>query len=446
MNDKIKEWIRSFLDDLKKDVEGKTLNSIIKHKKYGNLNLKDKGNIGNFIQEVVFNVKRNNSKESDIKEYGIEIKVTPIKKNTNNNYSSKERLVCNLINYKEIITESDFYCSSFMKKNRYMLLCFYLFDKDVYKSKILKLSLIDLASLNEINQIEKDYNLIKNKVIDGFAHKISGSDTIILEACTKGSKKSILTSQPNNPIKAKRRAYALKSKFVTNLFFESLYNNNNNVLSELNTPKDVIFELSKYKNWSVLDLCSKFNVSNKSKSFRYKLILGILGCKDISLIPGISKYDISVKTIILEKGGNLVENIPIIKVDNSDICREFYDSSFYYEITKPVIYVIFKKTSDNTILHDIVILDILKDERILKNAEIVYNHTRRLYLSGNVKEVSIKNNIYNFKKISDNLDFHVRPKALNSNDTYITPYGERITKQAFWLNNSTFLEIYNKNK
>lgn len=444
MNDKIKEWIRSFLDDLKKDVEGKTLNSIIKHKKYGNLNLKDKGNIGNFIQEVVFNVKRNNSKESDIKEYGIEIKVTPIKKNTNNNYSSKERLVCNIINYKEIITESDFYCSSFMKKNRYMLLCFYLFDKDVYKSKILKLSLIDLASLNEINQIEKDYNLIKNKVIDGFAHKISGSDTIILEACTKGSKKSILTSQPNSPINAKRRAYALKSKFVTNLFFESLYNNN--VLSELNTPKDVIFELSKYKNWSVLDLCSKFNVSNKSKSFRYKLILGILGCKDISLIPGISKYDISVKTIILEKGGNLVESIPLIKVDNSDICREFYDSSFYYEITKPVIYVIFKKTSDNTILHDIVILDILKDERILKNAEIVYNHTRRLYLSGNVKEVSIKNNIYNFKKISDNLDFHVRPKALNSNDTYITPYGERITKQAFWLNNSTFLEIYNKNK
>lgn len=448
MNDKIKEWIRSFLDDLKKDVEGKTLNSIIKHKKYGNLNLKDKGNIGNFIQEVVFNVKRNNSKESDIKEYGIEIKVTPIKKNTNNNYSSKERLVCNIINYKEIITESDFYCSNFMKKNRYMLLCFYLFDKDVYKSKILKLSLIDLASLNEINQIEKDYNLIKNKVIDGFAHKISGSDTIILEACTKGSKKSILTSQPNSPIKAKRRAYALKSKFVTNLFFDSLYNNNNNnnVLLELNTPKDVIFELSKYKNWSVLDLCSKFNVSNKSKSFRYKLILGILGCKDISLIPGISKYDISVKTIILEKDGNLVESIPLIKVDNSDICREFYDSSFYYEITKPVIYVIFKKTSDNTILHDIVILDILKDERILKNAEIVYNHTRRLYLSGNVKEVSIKNNIYNFKKISDNLDFHVRPKALNSNDTYITPYGERITKQAFWLNNSTFLEIYNKNK
>ena len=172
-------------------------------------------------------------------------------------------------------------------------------------------------------------------------------------------------------------------------------------------------------------------MSNKSKSFRYKLILGILGCNDISLIPGISKYDISVKTIILEKGGNLVESIPLIKVDNSDICREFYDSSFYYEITKPVIYVIFKKTSDNTILHDIVILDILKDERILKNAEIVYNHTRRLYLSGNVKEVSIKNNIYNFKKISDNLDFHVRPKALNSNDTYITPYGERITKQAF---------------
>ncbi|WPL38832.1 MutH/Sau3AI family endonuclease [Malacoplasma iowae] len=444
MNKKVKEWMNIFFEEIKKDVEGKTLASIMKYKNYQELNLKDKGNIGNFIQEVVFNIERNNSKEYDIKEYGIEIKVTPIKKNTNDNYSSKERLVCNVINYNEIISESDFYNSSFIKKNRYMLLCFYLFNNDIYKSKILKLSLIDLISLNEIVQIEKDYEVIKNKVVNGFAHEISGSDTLILEACTKGSKKSIFTTQPNNLIKAKRRAYALKSKFVTKLFFESF--NKNNCILMLNTPNDVIYEILKYKGWSISNLCHKFNVSNKSKSFRFKLILGILGCKHISKVPGISSYDISVKTITLEKNNNLVESIPLIKVDNSDICNDFYDSSFYYEISKPIMFVIFKKNLDNIFLHDVIMVDLLKHKKLLENAKIVYEDTKNIYENGSAKSINSKKNLYNFKKISDNLDFHIRPKASNKDDTYITPFGEKITKQAFWLNNSTFLEIYNKNR
>lgn len=42
----------------------------------------------------------------------------------------------------------------------------------------------------------------------------------------------------------------------------------------------------------------------------------------------------------------------------------------------------------------------------------------------------------NFSKISENRISHVRPHAINAQDTYELPDGRQYPKQCFWLNSS----------
>ncbi len=65
------------------------------------------------------------------------------------------------------------------------------------------MKLIDLLTLEEINQIESDYLTILKKVNEGKAHEISGSDTKILEACTSSKNSNQVMSQPFSDEKAK---------------------------------------------------------------------------------------------------------------------------------------------------------------------------------------------------------------------------------------------------
>ena len=77
------------------------------HKTFGDYGLdntynpNNKGGLGGFVEENIFKYKANNDDNPDFIDAGIELKVTPLKQNTNGSVSSKERLVLNIINYKE---------------------------------------------------------------------------------------------------------------------------------------------------------------------------------------------------------------------------------------------------------------------------------------------------------------------------------------------------------
>lgn len=450
---------KQFINELKQQIKNESLESILKIKNLSDypINKKDKGFIGNFIQEVVFDINRNSSKSPDFENQSIELKVTPMKIKDDGNYTSKERLVCNLINFHQIIMESNFYQSSFYQKNAKLLIFFYLhiddyLNQDKWKKiKILEIDLFNLLELDEIKQIQEDYYFIVNKIKQGLAHEISGSDTQILEACTKGSSSSDLTTQPFNEIKAKKRAFAFKSKFVTKLFFRAL--NGSDLKEELDTPIKLMQLILKYKNNSIDQLQKTFKFDTKSKSFRIWMLLKIFGVDKITKIPALFNYDLSLKTIVLENNGKLVESIPLLKINPVDLQNEFEDSEFYDVINKPFLFVIFKKQNKNKfddLISDCFLLDLSIHKDILENAKQVYNHTRNLFLNGGILEKVNKKDKYNFIKLIDDKDFHIRPKARDKTDRYTTNYGENITKQGFWLNNKTFIKLYkefkNKNK
>ena len=86
---------------------------------------KGKGSLGQMVENIFFLLETNNYAGADFSEAGMELKCTPLKKSKQDDYLIKERLVCNMINYSEVV-KNDFESSHFYLKCQLMLLLFYL--------------------------------------------------------------------------------------------------------------------------------------------------------------------------------------------------------------------------------------------------------------------------------------------------------------------------------
>lgn len=94
---------------------------------------KGKGGLGVSVEDLHFQYRPNSTAAPDFPEAGVELKCTPLKAKKDGSLVSKERLVLNIIDYvKE--AESCFDDSSFWRKNKLLLLLFYLHesDKDIW--------------------------------------------------------------------------------------------------------------------------------------------------------------------------------------------------------------------------------------------------------------------------------------------------------------------------
>ena len=90
-----------------------------------------KGSFGHIIESDTFDYDINSFSEPDFLNAGIELKVTPYKRNKNNTLSAKERLVLNIINYMDEY-KNEFYSSHFWYKNKKIEIVWYLYE-DVKK-------------------------------------------------------------------------------------------------------------------------------------------------------------------------------------------------------------------------------------------------------------------------------------------------------------------------
>ena len=90
---------------------------------------KGKGSLGQMIEEFYFLYKPNNIAGPDFPEAGLELKTSPLLRDNKWKFKAKERLVFNIINY-EAEHLNEFEQSSFWKKNKLLLLMFFLYEKE----------------------------------------------------------------------------------------------------------------------------------------------------------------------------------------------------------------------------------------------------------------------------------------------------------------------------
>lgn len=207
-----------------KKLEGKTLREALSIETLQNIAIDEKGNKGRYGQKLeryYFGYDINSNSSADFP-CGLELKAAPLKYLKNGSLVPKERMVCNIINYMEIIHE-DWETSSFLEKNSDTLLIRYIdpMDKNIEQLDYIIYDVHIHSIFNDKedkNQFEDDWNIIVNKIKNGEAHLLSESDTKYLGACTKGSTAiKSLRRQPNNRTLAKQRAFSFKIQYMREL-------------------------------------------------------------------------------------------------------------------------------------------------------------------------------------------------------------------------------------
>jgi DNA mismatch repair protein MutH len=440
------------------ELKGKTFGEIDKQGRLDNHF--NKGGYGHVIEESHFGYSINSDRNPDFNEAGVEMKVTPIKKNKNGTYSAKERLVLNIINFNTEITKT-FRESDFWKKNEILLLIFYLYNKELSRTnqKIID-SLIYKYPESDFKIIKNDWQHINNKIKAGKAHELSEADTMYLGACPKGANKANgMIVQPNSYIKAMRRAYAFKQSYMTSLVRKYVKGNETNkrIISKPSDLEKHSFEqlikkkLSPYKNMTEIKLKRKFGINSKAKNINEILLGKMLGIDGkISKSEEFIKANIIPKTIRLNTNKTITESMSLSPFKYEELINELWEDSnlrHLFSSTK-FLFVIFKFDSDKVLrFYDIKLWN-MPLEDLDQAFKKVWQKTKDLVNNGDIVKRISKLGIRTtyFPTKSDNPVGHVRPHAQNAQNTYPLPVKDQLTgletytKHSFWLNNTYILK------
>ncbi|WP_228464290.1 PDDEXK family nuclease [Listeria marthii] len=118
--------------------------------------------------------------------------------------------------------------------------------------------------------------------------------------------------------------------------------------------------------------------------------------------------------------------------------KKYEESKFYNEIKKEFpVFIIQWSDKERSEIDDVFFIENFTFKKYNDAAKKVYNDTVEAFKTG----IALK-----FPKSSDNLAFHVRPKAVNKQDTFEFSNGELMTKQTFWANKNTVEAIVNNLK
>lgn len=409
-------------------------------------NKKRKGGLGEIIEERFFHYQSNSDSRPDFDKAGVELKVTPYKRNKNGSIVAKERLIITMIDYFKVI-EEEFEESHLWQKSRLILLIYYLYQQEIENRLDYKINFAKLFTppLQDIKIIKHDFEVIVEKIKAGKAHELSEGDTLYLGAAPKAATSLDRRAQPFNEEPAKPRAFAFKNSYMT-------YVLNNYIIPGKTTYEPILkdevaesFEdyvaakINAYKDYSVEDLCGKFMIEceKKPKNLEAMLAYRILGIKG-NHAEEFEKANIVVKTIRIGKNNKIKESMSFPTFKFKELIEEEWEESTFgtYLSETRFLFVVYKfDMKDNLYLKGCQFWNMpYKDIEV--EVQKVWKRTRQVLIEG--LQVTRKNgkNYNNFPNASENPVCHVRPHAQNAQDTYELPDGRRYPKQCFWLNNS----------
>ena len=410
---------------------------------------RNKGNLGQIIEERFFHYACNNDARPDFHEAGVELKVTPYKVGANGKLSAKERLILTMIDYFSVVNE-EFETSHMWNKARLILLIYYLYEKEVPINLDYRIDYAKLFSPPEqdIKIIKHDFEVIVEKIRAGKAHELSEGDTMYLGAATKASTSQDRRMQPFSDEPAKPRAFSFKNSYMTyvlNTYIVPGKDTYEPIMQSETTDSFedyVVQRIDKHAGESVSELCNVFeiNVEKKPKNLEALLAYRMLGIKG-NHAEEFEKANIVVKAIRIGKNNKIKESMsfPTFKFKEL-IEEEWEDSTFGNYLRETRFLFVVYKFDENDVLRlrgcqfwNIPYADLEEDVRT------VWERTKTVLKEG--LQVTLVNGVHrnNFPKATENRVSHVRPHAQNANDTYELPDGRQFPKQCFWLNNTYIL-------
>ena len=441
-----------------KGLLGKKLRDFL-HEEY--IPKKGKGGIGQMVENLYFLLETNNNPEADFSSAGMELKCTPLKLSKGEDYLIKERLVCNMINYCEVVGQ-DFEHSHFYLKCQLMLLLFYLYKKGSNNLDLeFIFSVLWKLPEKDLLVIKHDYETIIEKIKNGQAHLLSEGDTMYLGACRKGQKGDSLMEQPNSKEGAPRRAFSLKMAYMRTVL-QYVLNSGKKAVANYEIPAEQLVsakELGKYsfdeiilnrikpflgKDYHTIAVEKEVDLSNNPKNkfaILANAIVNINGHSNVNRTEEFLKAGLTMKTIRVQYNGNIKEAMSFENIDYMEVaeCDNWYDSRLYELFSSRFMFVVFKEQHANE--EDYVLDNVFfwtMPQKDLEWAEVYWDHIRSNVLEGHISEDY-------WWKGKDRKMFHVRPKAQKSSDLVPAPNGTWAKKFCYWFNNDYVKQIVNSN-
>lgn len=421
-----------------------------------------KGSLGQMVENIYFLLETNNYAGADFSEAGMELKCTPLKKGKQDEYLIKERLVCNMINYCEVVNE-DFEHSHFYLKCQLMLLLFYL-----HQSGVGNLDLSFIFSVlwklpeKDLLIIRHDYEVIVDKIRRGQAHLLSEGDTMYLGACRKGQKGDSLMQQPFAEEGAPRRAFSLKMAYMRTVLKYVIDSGKNAVTNVAGIESELVSSKALHEHTFDEVLLSRFepylqmcyrgiakkkgiDLSNNPKN-KFAMIANAIAasekCANVNKSEEFLKAGLTMKTIRVQANGIIKEAMSFENIDYIEVaeCEDWYDSRLYELFSSRFLFVVFREEhegKEDFVLDDVFFWTMPQED--LQWAETYWQHIRDCILAGHISETY-------WWKGSDKKKFHVRPKAQKAKDLAPTVDGKWAKKFCYWFNNDYVREIVNNHK
>ena len=429
------------------------------------LEQRGKGGLGVLTEKYFFGYEPNSSPLPDFEEAGVELKTTPLKELQNGRQIPKERLVCDIINYCDVVNVP-FEESAFYRKSILMLILFYfhvsgrpLCDLEFLYSVLWQIKDKDLTI------IRQDYEFIVNKIRNGLAHELSEGDTMYLGACRKGQKGDPLRKQPFNDQGAPQRAFSLKQSYLrTILEFvkssgKSIATNTDVEIEEKQLVSTAQLEKESFedvlinrfkpfvgKDYKQIARHFKMKVSPKEKSKYARVAKRILlkGLNQFEDAEEIRKAGIIAKTIRINANGTIRESMSFENIDYNEIYSndEWVESRWYEIVTSKFMFVVFREEpsprwkKEKRYVFDRLIFWTMPNEDI-EDAEKYWENLRKNVLADTLLDAQ-----NDFWQQGQHRKFHVRPKARISAEKYLSPIsGIEVPKKAYWFNSEYVTKI-----
>lgn len=469
------------------------------------LNKKDKGAIGNLIQEDYFDISRNSKTEPDFEEAGLELKTFGYW-NDGKKSRADQRLALAAIDYMDYVEKVDFKKSHLYHKCRSMLFMAYLLELDKNRLdsdiKYVRLYEFDKIFEEDLNQIIDDYNLITEKIKDGMADKLSEGDTEFLGAARTGSKESKEKDAPMG-VKALPRRFAFKQSYMSYLVREYLVKEKDfgvaTVDKKRKTPQTSFDQILKkvdekyvgktareiLSDKKVEEIVGKLDLSMKNAYSRLgKAMLGMKSNQDDYLL----KTNTVVKSVRINQDGVTMEPNPFPNFEISNVVEsEWEDSQMYsYLSERRFILQIFVDNGNEYIYTGQTFMKFTPEQldkyvkdtwldfkekinnglkftlKLNKNGNcIIYNNVNGItnnqigVIKLHVKDVVYDIDIANISGLTKEAEEFIRKHTVNNRfrwkiynkDKYgdKLPNGDIIPKQSFWLNKSAILLYLKEN-
>lgn len=450
--------------------------------------MSNKGLLGNLIEQAYFGFPSNSRQEADFAEIGVELKSTPYEV-TNNEIRPGETLSLTQINYR-IPQEPDFYKSHVWEKLQKILIVYYQREKkkaEQIRSKLFySIGYVFMLKPDERDKaiIEADYKLLVGYMFRGEAHFLSRTHGEYLGVAPKSSRREFIEQYYEYQGKhelALKRGFVLKTAYLTHILKrasgiaddpgETIITNISalkemsfaNLLEKKVSPyigmdKQLIWEMTKRPNEKSL---------SSAKNNEAILTCRMLGVKH-NRVAEFVKAGIIPKVVSFtkEKSKNQqfrLDDINFMELFNEepDFPNDEYDDNerhgweasklFSALADRQYLLMVFWETDKGTIFKGCQLWGISDSD--LETVHQAWSKTKRILNEG-VDLVPHQNKTgktyvtNNLPGISDNGVFHIRPHATKSyhvingvpygsgniKDSDLLPNGDRITKQAYWLN------------